>query len=440
MPHQQSDIIRDRIDNGSMTFAQILIIAVGFMLNCVDGVDFVAMSVAAPTISESWQISPVEVGYMLSAALVGMSLGAIFLAPMSDVYGRRKVVLFSVFLTGISMIATGFVDNSVELMIIIRAISGLGIGAIFASAATIGSEFSPEKYKNLTVPLIISGYPFGAMIVGPIAAMILPSFGWQMLFIYSGIATLIIFVIAFLFLPESVQFLTHARLADKDKLRAINNVLKRIKKEPLQTLPDITGLVEDRQAANVKSLLSIDLWKTTIKLWTIFFMGFLAIYFLLSWTPSLFVASGLSIKQGIYALTLSNMGAMFGILLIGLITTKYNLAKPIAIFFAGTGILMIYFTLTRPTDISMLYILIFVIGFLLNGAFSAMYAVAARFYQASIRSTGIGWCAGLGRTGAIVAPILAGYLIALNFDMYALFTIFALPVILGAILIVTIKI
>jgi benzoate transport len=421
-----------------MTFAQILIIAIGFMLNCVDGVDVVAMSVAAPTISENWQISPVEVGYMLSAALVGMSVGAMFLAPMSDVYGRRKVVLFSVFLTGISMIATGFVDNSVELMIIIRAISGLGIGAIFASAATIGSEFSPEKYKNLTVPLIISGYPFGAMIVGPIAAMILPSFGWQMLFIYSGIATLIIFVIAFLFLPESVQFLTRARMVDEEKLSAINKVLLRIKREPLQTLPDMT--LEEDKAANVKSLLSTELWKTTIKLWIIFFMGFLAIYFLLSWTPSLFVASGLSKTQGIYALTLSNMGAMFGILLIGIITTKYDLAKPIGIFFAGTAALMIYFTLSRPTDISMLYILIFIIGFLLNGAFSAMYAVAARIYRSSIRSTGIGWCAGLGRTGAIVSPILAGYLVAQNFDMYSLFTVFALPVILGAILILTIKI
>jgi len=227
-------------------------------------------------------------------------------------------------------------------------------------------------------------------------------------------------------------------MVDEEKLSAINKVLLRIKREPLQTLPDMT--LEEDKAANVKSLLSTELWKTTIKLWIIFFMGFLAIYFLLSWTPSLFVASGLSKTQGIYALTLSNMGAMFGILLIGIITTKYDLAKPIGIFFAGTAALMIYFTLSRPTDISMLYILIFIIGFLLNGAFSAMYAVAARIYRSSIRSTGIGWCAGLGRTGAIVSPILAGYLVAQNFDMYSLFTVFALPVILGAILILTIKI
>jgi sugar phosphate permease len=169
-------------------------------------------------------------------------------------------------------------------------------------------------------------------------------------------------------------------------------------------------------------------------------MGFMGIYFIIAWIPSLFVGSGWTMSEGIYALTVFNLGAIFGTTSIGLITTRYTMKWPIGLFFAATAILMVYLTMTKPTELMMLYVMIFVIGLFLNGAFSAMYAVAARLYRSAIRSTGIGWCAGLGRTGAIVAPILAGYLVAQSFDMYSLFAVFAVPVILAALLIITIKV
>lgn len=439
MSSSQANIIRDRIDNGPVSFAQFLIIAIGFLLNCVDGFDVVAISVAAPSLSASWSISSVELGYILSAALFGMMMGALFLAPLGDQYGRRKIVLCAVFITGTSMIITAFIENSVSTMIIVRAVSGIGIGAIFASAATFGSEFTPEKYKNFAVTFIISGYPFGAMIVGPVAALILPSFGWEMLFISGGVATLVIFVAAYFLLPESVQYMENSKGEEAEKIASINKVLVKIQRKPIDTLL-VMNTQQQASKTRVNQLLSPELMKTTIKLWIIFFMGFLTIYFLISWIPSLFVNSGFTMKEGIYALTLNNLGAIFGTTCIGIITTKYKLSWPIGGFFAATAIFMAYFTYSKPTDLMTLYFLIFIIGMFINGAFSAMYAVTARIYNSTIRSTGIGWCAGLGRTGAMVAPILAGYLIATNFSMYSLFTVFAIPAVIAAILIVTIRV
>lgn len=436
---EPTSIIRDSINNGPMTFAQVIIVTIAFILNCIDGVDVVAVSVAAPVLSEAWQISPVQTGYILSAALIGMCLGAIFLAPLGDIYGRRKIVLLSALLTGLSMIASGFVEHSVELMIIIRAVSGLGVGAILASGAAFGSEFTPERYKNLTVSIIISGFPFGAAIVGPIAAYILPNFGWQTLFISAGITTLLICLIAFFLLPESVQYLEKCKGAERGRIDKINKVLRRIGRAPIDHL----SLKEDEQeikAADVKALLAPNILTTTLKLWTIFFMGYLVIYFFLAWVPSLFVANGWSMSQGIYALTISNLGAVLGTVCLGLLTTKYKLTKPIGIFFATAGLLMFCFTLSNTTDLVILYVLIFLIGVFLNGAFCGMFAVAARTYQTKIKSTGIGWCAGIGRTGAILAPILVGYLVATNFDIYALFSIFAVPIILAATLVITVKV
>lgn len=432
-------IIRERIDNGPVSRAQIIIILIGFILNCVDGFDVVAISVAAPAITQSWAINSVQMGYILSAALIGMTLGALFLAPLGDVFGRRKIVLTAVFITGVSMIATGLLDRSLPAMIGLRAISGFGIGAVFASAATFGSEFTPEKYKNLAVTMIISGYPFGAMIVGPVAALVIPSQGWEMLFIYGGLATLLICNLAYFLLPESVQFIESSNMTSKEKLLSINKVLTRINREPIEQL-EKNVINSKNEKARVGKLLSPDLMVTTLKLWTIFFMGFLTIYFLLSWIPLMFVNSGYSMTEGIFALTLNNLGAMVGTVVIGLLATKYRLSIPIGIFFSGTALFMIIVMLLRPTDLITLYALIFIIGTFVNGAFSAMYAAAARIYQSMIRSTGIGWCAGLGRTGAILAPIIAGYLIALNFGMYTLFAIFAVPVIIAALIILTIRV
>ncbi|MDG1709102.1 MAG: MFS transporter, partial [Emcibacteraceae bacterium] len=381
--------LQSRIDQGPMTFAQYIIIAIGFLLNMVDGIDVVAMSVAAPSLSQEWQITSVEMGYILSAALFGMMFGALFLAPLGDQYGRRKIVLIAVLLTGLSMIITGFIDHSLSLMIIMRTVCGVGIGAIFAIAATLGSEFTPDKYKNFVISIIIAGYPFGAMIIGPIAANIIPNYGWQFLFIAAGCVTLVIFVLAYFRLPESAEYLEGAQIDPQKKLAAINQILQRIKKEPLETLPERMKK-EDHSIIRVGALFTSDLIKSTLKLWVIFIMGFLAIYFLLLWIPLLFVNSGYTMVEGIYALTLNNLGGLIGITIIGLLTTRYKLAWPVGCFFAITAGLMTFFALTKPTDLTTLYVLMMIIGVFNNGAISAMYAVGARVYKTYIRTTGVG--------------------------------------------------
>ncbi|MCP9478199.1 hypothetical protein NNA33_09715 [Marisediminitalea aggregata] len=133
----------------------------------------------------------------------------------------------------------------------------------------------------------------------------------------------------------------------------------------------------------------------------------------MSWIPTLFVNSGYERAEGIAALTLYSLGAVAGIVLIGLIATKIKLAKPIAIYFIGSALFLAVVAYWQPTSVFWLNTLIFTIGFLLQGAFTAMYAMAARVYPTSVRATGIGWAAGLGRIGGsntesfFYTPVLA---------------------------------
>lgn len=424
--------VRHHIDRAPVSITQYIVFAIAFLLNVVDGFDVVAMSVAMPSLTADWGISATEKGYILSAALIGMTLGAMFLAPFADKIGRRNILIIATIMIGVSMVVTGFIPQSVEWMIAIRAISGLGIGIIFANSATIGAEFAPEKMRNLVVTIIVMGYAAGATIVGPIANAIIESSGWEMVFVYGGLFTLLMTVVLYFYLPESIEFVATQAGNENDKLYRINRILSSMGCTAMSELPEHTV---EKQRISVANLFKQDLGMQTMGVWLIYFMGFMSLYFLMSWIPTLFVNSGYERSQGIAALTLYNLGAVAGIVLIGLIATKIKLAKPIAIYFIGSAVFLALVAYWQPTSVFWLNTLIFIIGFLLQGAFTAMYAMAARVYPTSVRATGIGWAAGLGRIGAILSPIVAGYLVAAHWGMYDLFMLFALPLLIAGVVV-----
>ena len=432
--------IRERIDSGSIAPMMLVIVFIAFMLNLVDGFDVVAMSAAAPSLLNDWGVSRSELGPIFSSALIGMAIGAALIAPLADRYGRRSLVTFSSIVIGASMVSVIFIpegDFALLLLIAVRFIAGLGIGVIFASGTAIASEFVPDKYRNLAVTFAIMGYPFGAMLVGPVANFVIPSQGWEMLFVYGGIATLVLGAIVFLVLPESPEFLANKE-PSQGALRQLNQVLRLLRRAPLKELPSQDPSVR-LASAKVSSLLANEYRVRTLALWTIYFMGLFSIYFLLSWIPTLFVDTGFTRAQGINALTLHNLGAIVGIIVIGFLTTKVRLAQPIALYYFAAAVLLVVLYLWRPTGLVALNVFILVIGLTLQGAFSATYALAARAYPAAIRTTGVGWAAGLGRVGAIVSPIAIGVLAAMGWDMFSLFLLSAIPLIVAGILVLRFK-
>ncbi len=424
--------VRQQIDDAPLSLTQLVVFCIAFLLNVVDGFDVVAMSVSMPALTTEWAITSTEKGYILSSALIGMTLGAMYLAPLADRIGRRNILLIATVMIGLSMIVTAFIPQSIELMMLIRCVSGLGIGIIFANSATIGTEFAPEKWRNLAVTIIVMGYPFGATIVGPIANMIIPASGWEMVFVYGGIFTLLMTVVIYIWLPESVEFIASQNVNNDIKLQKINGVLAKLRCQPIISLPES---VVAPQEVSVKNLFRHGLMLSTLGIWLIYFMGFMSLYFLMSWIPTLFVNSGYARSQGIAALTIYNLGAVAGIIAIGLLVTRIKLAKPIAVYFFGSAVVLTVVYYNQPKDVFWLNMLIFVIGFLLQGGFTAMYALAARTYPTAVRATGIGWAAGLGRVGAILSPILAGYLVTASWGMYDLFLLFALPLFISALIV-----
>lgn len=421
------------IDDGKISRQQVLVVGLCMFFNMLDGFDIIAMAVVAGEVSREMMLPPDRVGWIFSFALAGMMTGAMLLAPISDIVGRRKVIVASIIIVGVSILLTANATTLTEF-IVLRFISGVGAGVMLASQATLAAEYSPEKYRSLSVTLVTSGYALGAMLTSVAAGLILPDYGWRGMFWFGGVATLLMGVVAWLLIPESLKYLLERR--PTDALRRINRILAKLDRDPLLQMPD----VEPRQQKQSLSMLQVisqllakEHRKVTLTLWSTFFLAFSALYFLLSWIPMLVVDSGFSAADGREAFFLFNLGGVIGIYILGVLSTRWKLTNIVFTLMFSASVFMVIFA-AIPGDIDFLLALIFVIGLLQQGGFTGLYAAAAKAYPTSMRSTGIGWSIGLGRFGAVAGPAVAGYLIAGGLDMAANFYIFAVPLAASAII------
>lgn len=431
--------VADIIDNGEVSGQQLLVVGLCMFFNMLDGFDITAMAIVASAVSAELVLTADKVGWIFSFALAGMMGGAMFLAPVSDLIGRRRLIIMSVTLVGASVLLTASATTLWEF-IVLRFISGIGAGAMLASQATLAAEYSPEKYRSLSVALVTSGYPLGAMFTSVVATFIMPEYGWRGMFWAGGLATLAMGVVAWLLIPESLKFLIERR--PDGALDKANAVLTKLKKPLLARLPELPQSAKRRNSGFVSTLLLVlapSLRRVTATLWTTFFLCFAALYFLMSWIPKLIVDSGYEESVGRFAFFLFNLGGVIGIYVLGTLSTRFKLTNLIFVLLFGSAIGMTVFAMA-PNNKDMLMVLIFAIGLLQQGGFTGLYAAAAKAYPTEVRSTGIGWSIGLGRSGAVIGPAVAGYLIYFGFDMSANFIIFAVPMAIGGLVAYTLHI
>lgn len=425
-------LVHDVIDNGQVSGQQLLVVGLCLFFNLLDGFDITAMAIVASAVSTELQLTPDRLGWVFSFALLGMMAGAMFLAPVSDIIGRRKTIILSVVLVGVSILFTANASTLPEF-VVLRFISGIGAGAMLACQATLAAEYSPDKYRALSVAAVTSGYPMGAMLTSVVAGFVMPEYGWRGMFWFGGGVTLTMGLVAWMLIPESLKYLFERR--PDDALERVNHILAKLKKDTLAVMPKVA--VEKKSSTGVfgsmKKLIAKDHRRITLTLWTTFFLCFATLYFLMSWIPKLMDDSGYDSDVGHHAFFLFNLGGVIGIYLLGAMSTRWKLTNLVfGLLFASAAGMVVF--AVAPKELDVLYPIIFVVGILQQGGFTGLYGAAAKAYPTEIRSTGIGWAIGLGRSGAVVGPAAAGYLIAAGLDMSDNFFIFAVPMAIGGLI------
>jgi len=418
------------IDQGRFGAQQLLIVGLCLFLNMLDGFDITAMAIVAADVQTELGLTADRLGWVFAFALAGMMSGAMLLAPVSDLIGRRSLIILSVVLVGVSILLTANASSLGEF-IVLRFVSGFGAGAMLACQATLAAEYSPDRYRAAAVAVVTSGYPLGAMMTSVVAGHVMPEFGWRGMFWFGGALTLAMVVVAWLLIPESIKYLFERRPANA--LTRINRILDKLGEPRIDAMPPAAvavGTSRNGVIANMLKLLSPPHRVGTLMLWSAFFLCFSTLYFLMSWIPILVTSSGHDQAAGRQAFFLFNLGGVVGIYLISFLSTRYSLTNLVFALSASAGALMVVFAYASA-DLGVLLALILAIGILQQGGFTGLYSTAAKVYPTGIRSTGIGWAIGLGRSGAVAGPAVAGYLIDAGFDMSANFTVFAVPVAVG---------
>ncbi len=414
------------IDKNPMTGLQYSTIFICFLMNMLDGMDVLVISYTAPAIAKAWDISPQALGTVFSAGLFGMTIGTLFLAPFADKIGRKAIILISGIIMGVCIYLTSYATSITELLIY-RFVSGLGIGSMLASTASLASEYTPNKTRDFWVSFVISGYPIGAVVAGLVAAKVIPTDGWQQMFRIAGIASMFSVPLILFFLSESIDF--YLRTQPQNALEKLNKILTKMNIQSLESLPIIDKI---KSKLPVDQLLKTDFKKPTLQLWAALFMAFAALYFLTSWIPKLAKDAGLSMELAIYAGTVFNIGAFFGIITQGYFSSKYGLKKTLGVILVLTGVLMASFGLFVGSDVILLILAL--LGFGIQGGFVGLYALSARLYPTEFRTTGVGWAMGAGRLGGIVGPMIGGLLIGAGLGIATNFLIFAVPALLSGLI------
>ncbi len=419
--------INDVIERIGLQRLAIFVLILAFVMMMADGYDFGTLSLAAPAILKEWKIARTEMGAVFSITFIGLLVGSLIYGWIADRFGRRFTIIFGVFNFAIPILLTIWATTVTQLSIL-RFIGGVGMGGIVPIAYTLVSEYAPRRMRSTVTVITNAGYNIGAALGGLIAAVSIPAYGWQSLYVVGAVFSFIMAAVMILWLPDSLWYLARKH-PDSPQLRRL---AERLIGQPVVPGTPIVAVdpSEDRsqKASGRQGFLRLfegSRGWATILLWLLFISDSLGFFFLASWLP---VVMG---DAGVAPSTASLMASLFVFAgLVGgfLIMRFLDGVGPIA--FIALPII------GGPAELVMgihglwqtyLLVSIAVAGICLAGIHMAVYAIAVRFYPPSIRGVGMSSATAWGRAGGIIAPYVGGYLLAAHMPMQQLMMWAALP-------------
>ncbi len=297
---------------------------------------------------------------------------------------------------------------------------------MLASVNAMVAEVSNHRRRDLCVALMAAGYPAGAIVGGSIASVLLISLDWRAVFLFGAVATIVFLPLVWMLLPESISFLVHKR--PPDALERVNHTLARMGHQPVAMLPPDT---ERKSHAGAVNLFAPGLAHTTILLTLAYFAHIMTFYFILKWIPKIVVDMGFAASAAGGVLVWANVGGVSGSILLSLLTQRYDvrwlvigalLLSAVSVTVFGGG----------QADLAQLAVVAAAAGFCTNSAIVGLYAIFAQSFPTELRASGTGFVIGIGRGGAALGPIIAGFLFAAGHGLQVVAAGMAMGSLIGA--------
>ncbi|MEO6152669.1 MAG: MFS transporter [Croceibacterium sp.] len=346
-------------------------IAIIVLALIVEGFDLQAANLAGPALVVAFKVTPAQLGPVLSASLAGVLVGAILIGPLGDRFGRRRVIVGSCLAYGVISLVTVFAQTIWQLTVA-RFLVGIGLGGMLPNALALAGQIAGARYRATATGLVGIGITFGGVVAGIVAARLMPTHGWQVMFVVGGILPLVIAAVVRFTLPPGLP------------------------------QPSDTDAVSGR--TGVGALLAPPLRTQTLAIWGIFGLCLMSGYLLNAWIPLVTRAADFTMEQSAWLTTAYHTGGTLGGIAASFLLA-WNRWKTAGLFALGAAVVLgLNGAVAWPT--LGLAALIVAAGFTVTGTQNAINGAAGSSYPEAMRSAGLGWALGVGRVGSIIGPLV----------------------------------
>ncbi|WP_010120095.1 MFS transporter [Corynebacterium nuruki] len=406
----------ERLDRLPVTRAHTKLLTgsgIGWALDAMD-VGLIGFIMAALT--QHWGLSHTETSWIASIGFIGMALGATLGGLLADRFGRRQVFALTLLVyglaTGAAALSTGLV-----MLLVLRFLIGLGLGAELPVASTLVSEFSPRAVRGRMVVLLEAFWAVGWIAAAVIGTLVVPhgDNGWRWAFAIGVIPAAYALVVR-LRLPESVRFLESKGRHDEAEatVRSFESSEPAPRLFQSRTTSGDRVLDEAQRDAAiggttdagdpVTSIWAPTMRKRTVAFWTVWFCINLSYYGAFTWIPSILAENGYSLVKSFTFTLIITVAQLPGYACAAWLIEKWGRRATLTAFLVGSAVSAGLYGLA-DAEWS-----IIVAGCLLSffnlGAWGALYAVGPELYPTPLRATGTGAATGFGRIASIIAPLI----------------------------------
>mgnify|MGYP001576115413 CR=1 FL=1 len=401
-----------------------------------DGYDLAVVGIALPSIMKDMGVDATQAGFMASSALFGMMFGNMIFGNLSDRFGKRMVMCLCIAIFSLFTAAAGLMKDPISFSAM-RFIAGLGIGGVMPNVIAQMTDYSPLRMRSTLITLTFSGYSVGGMLAAILGKGLIETYGWQTVFLAAA-APVVLLPLIWWQMPESLGY-----LLKKGRIDDLKRNLQRMSPSYVPRADDQFVLSASPSAVSaVKKSAFSGLFAdgrafSTVMFWVTCFMALFMVYALNSWLTKLMAQAGYSLGSALTFVLVLNIGATLGAVFAGWLSDRMHIKLVTFLMFVMAAISITLMGNKLPT--TALFVIVAIAGACTIGTQTMTCAYCSQFYPVTIRATGVGMMLGVGRAGAILAPIVIGTIVGMNLSLQANFMAIAIPAVVAAVTILLIQ-
>lgn len=400
----------------------------------LDAMDVGLISFIITALIAQWSLDASQASWIASAGFAGMAIGASVGGLLADRFGRRSVFAVTLLVYGVATGASALVGG-LAMLLVLRFLVGLGLGAELPVASTYVSEFAPARIRGRVIVILEAFWAVGWTAAALIGYFVIPQVdeGWRWAFVVGAIPAVYALVVRW-GLPESARWLERrGRHAEAEAVvRSFETTSATASREvSVSAGPEtIAAPAAVSSTGRLRALWSPEFRGRTASLWLVWFCVNFSYYGAFIWIPTILYTQGYDLVRSFGFTLIITLAQLPGYAVSAWLIEVWGRRLTLSVFLIGSAASAVVFG-TAGTE-AVIIGAGMVLSFFNLGAWGALYAVTPEMYPTSLRGTGAGWAAGVGRIASILAPLSVPPLLMWG-GAPMLFVVFAIFFVLAAV-------